>query len=102
MIIKVSKLWGGWAAITIGPVILTTTLSEAVIRHEKVHVEQWKKSPILFIPRYLLDKQYRLRCEIEAYKTSLLHGMSFTTAVQHLLKYKTGETEEAIIKLLRG
>lgn len=43
----------------------------ALIEHEKVHVKQFWKSFGLHPFRYNLSKDYRLKCEVEAYKRQL-------------------------------
>ena len=40
-----------------------------LLEHEKVHVRQfWTGGMIVHSLRYLLSKQYRFECEVEAYK----------------------------------
>ena len=42
--------------------------------HVGVHDEQFRKRPFTHHLRYLLDHDYRLACEVEAYKVQLLHS----------------------------
>jgi hypothetical protein len=43
-------------AITLGPVIIIfRDETETLLRHEQTHVEQWKKDPLLFYPRYIIE-----------------------------------------------
>jgi hypothetical protein len=51
------KDFTGIDAITLGPAILcwVTKPSEKLIKHEQVHVEQWKRQPFTFHVRYFLE-----------------------------------------------
>ncbi len=45
-----------------------------LIRHELVHVKQfWTEGLFIHSIRYQFSKQYRLDCEVEAYKEQLNH-----------------------------
>lgn len=41
---------------------------EAIYAHEKVHYNQWKNRPFTHLWKYDYNNEYRLGCEIEAYK----------------------------------
>ena len=59
----------GRGGTTIGAIYLTrTSTSEAVLAHERVHVEQWRRYGLAFIPLYLAAgrEATRNRFEIEA------------------------------------
>ena len=45
--------------------------NEAIKAHERTHVKQWWRNPFRHTWRYKWDKDYRLACEVEAYKAQL-------------------------------
>ena len=50
------------------PVILIRpTATEDVLIHELVHIEQFKREPIVFWLKYLCSKNWRLKYECESY-----------------------------------
>ena len=56
MIIRIPFPMPKFRAITLGPVIIIfRDETETLIRHELTHVEQWKKDPLLFYPKYILE-----------------------------------------------
>lgn len=60
--------------LTIGPLILMQPHcrgDRALLAHELVHVQQWRRSFGLFWPLYLLSRKHRLRYEVEAYRRQL-------------------------------
>lgn len=79
-----TNLMPRWAdGMTIGPVILirpSASGDAALLAHEHVHVDQWKRSFGLFWLLYSLSKTHRLRYEVEAYRAQLAHA-------PHLLHY---------------
>jgi len=85
-------------AITIGTYIFarpSVRLQKGIIEHEKVHVRQFKKEPIIFWFKYLFSKKYRFEYESEAYATSIRNGMEIEVAVNILrTKYKLNVTRE--------
>ena len=42
-----------------------------LIEHERVHIQQKRKDPLNHARRYERDQDYRLQCEIEAYREQI-------------------------------
>lgn len=66
----------GFGAITIGSIIFMRPKhkgDEGLLAHEMVHVRQWKEAKGTFWIKYLTCKEFRLKCEVEAYKVQLQH-----------------------------
>ena len=59
---------------------------EGLLAHEQTHVRQaWRNIfPPIFALRYQLDKGYRLRCEVEAFRVQLKHSPG---SERHFAKY---------------
>lgn len=73
------------AAITLGWIILirpSQRYNAGLLAHERVHVEQFKRTWGLFCIRYLCSKKYRFQYEVEAYKKQLSFAYSYDAAVQ--------------------
>ena len=71
----------GFAGIALGPVIVIRPAyrdDQGLLAHEQVHVEQWKRARFTHFWRYWRDLDYRLRCEVEAYRVQIK-----VTMVQH-------------------
>jgi hypothetical protein len=45
-----------------------------LLEHEKKHCEQWYRHPIMHGLTYTFDDQYRLLCEVEAYREQLKYA----------------------------
>ena len=59
-----------FAALAIGPVVLVRPKyvdDKGLHEHERVHVKQFWRSPLLYGLRYKFSKAYRLQAEAEAY-----------------------------------
>ena len=74
----VPKNAGGCVRVLLIPIIFIRPKykdDKGLIEHEKVHVRQaWRNIfPPIHTLRYKLDKDYRLKCEVEAYKEQLDH-----------------------------
>lgn len=69
MVIKTNKFMPKWAqGIAIYPFILIRPeATEDVLIHEQVHIEQFKREPIIFWFKYLCSKNWKLKYECEAY-----------------------------------
>ena len=92
----------GFAAITIGFIIFVRpeNLNDlGLIEHEKVHVKQFKRNPLMPL-LYLVSCKYRLAYEVEAYKVSIKHGVPLHHCAESLLKYRCGITFEQAQELL--
>lgn len=78
--------------------------SEYMYHHEMVHVRQFKANPILFYPRWLFSKRWRLIYELEAYRESIKHGRSVESAALSLAgkTYDNMITYTDALKALRG
>jgi hypothetical protein len=64
-----------FAGYTIGPVILIRPSHKddtGLIAHERVHVAQFWRRPVLHGLLYRLSKRYRLDCEVRAYAVQCL------------------------------
>jgi len=64
-----------FAGYTIGPIILIRPKyrdDAGLLAHEKVHVRQWMKNPLMGL-WYLFSKDSRLAYEVEAYREQLKH-----------------------------
>ena len=79
-----------------------------LLEHEKTHVKQFWKNPLIFGLKYLLSKTFRLRVEIEAYKVQMKYskpGSEVTFANYIISKYNLGLTVDDtadILKMLRS
>jgi hypothetical protein len=94
---KGSKAWSPLGFIMIRPEFAD---DPQLIAHEHCHVLQFWKSGGTFPIRYALDKTYRLKCEIEAYKVSIAAGELLTDAATYLMQYKEGLTHAEAMQLL--
>ena len=97
--------WGG-AAWTPSIVVIdkNNKNKEALIAHERVHQEQQRKYGWLkFYFKYLTNKQFRFKMEVEAYKAWLeVLPNDFEKVIWWLLNsYNTSASREEIIKLLK-
>lgn len=59
----------------------------ALIEHEKVHVKQFWRSFCLHAFRYKFSKEYRLRCEVEAFKRQLEYLRNDNNQRKYFAKY---------------
>ena len=76
---------------------------KGILAHELVHVHQfWTKGLLVHMLRYTWSKDYRLQCEIEAYKVQLTYNPEnldfFAFRITQM--YNLGVTEEAVKLLL--
>lgn len=104
------KYWGwmvppGYAAITLGPVIFMRRRFRddvALLAHEQVHVRQWQQHRLLFWPRYLLSRRWRLAYEVEAYRVQVqMAPAALEHCVQALTRgYWLGISEQDARRLL--
>ena len=97
--------WGG-AAWTPSIIVIdkNNKNKEALIAHERVHQEQQRKYGWLkFYFKYLTNKQFRFKMEVEAYKAWLqVLPNDFEKVIWWLLNsYNTSASREEIIKLLK-
>ena len=97
--------WGG-AAWTPSIVVIdkNNKNKEALIAHERVHQEQQRRYGWLkFYFKYLTNKQFRFKMEVEAYKAWLeVLPNDFEKVIWWLLNsYNTSASREEIIKLLK-
>ena len=91
-----------FAGYTIGPVILirpSHRWDRGLLEHERVHVAQFWRTLGLCGIGYLLSRQYRLRCEVEAYREQLRWDSSPVLASRLFArflaqKYDLGISEE--------
>ena len=72
--------------------------------HEAVHSEQFRRRPFTHHLRYLLDHDYRLACEVEAYKVQILHSPHDVSRFADSLssKYRLKITQAEALELLNG
>jgi len=94
------------AAITIGFVILIRPeyINDiGLLKHEKVHVRQWKESFGMFWPRYLLSKRWRRDYEVEAYKEQLKYSPNNIETFSKYLScnYRLGISKDIARSLLK-
>ena len=97
--------WGG-AAWTPSIIVIdkNNKNKEALIAHERVHQEQQRKYGWLkFYFKYLTNKQFRFKMEVEAYKAWLeVLPNDFEKVIWWLLNsYNISASREEIIKLLK-
>ena len=97
--------WGG-AAWTPSIIVIdkNNKNKEALIAHERVHQEQQRKYGWLkFYFKYLTNKQFRFKMEVEAYKAWLeVLPNDLEKVIWWLLNsYNTSASREEIIKLLK-
>ena len=97
--------WGG-AAWTPSIIVIdkNNKNKEALIAHERVHQEQQRKYGWLkFYFKYLTNKQFRFKMEVEAYKAWLeVLPNDFEKVIWWLLNsYNISKSREEIIKLLK-
>lgn len=79
-LVRKSQSWLFWhpadMTITIGDTIyladsyyaLDAIEQEALLRHEKTHIEQWHRDGLYFAFKYLFSKKHRKSYELEAYE----------------------------------
>ena len=97
--------WGG-AAWTPSIIVIdkNNKNKEALIAHERVHQQQQRRYGWLkFYFKYLTNKQFRFKMEVEAYKAWLeVLPNDFEKVIWWLLNsYNTSASREEIIKLLK-
>ena len=97
--------WGG-AAWTPSIIVIdkNNKNKEALIAHERVHQEQQRKYGwFKFYFKYLTNKQFRFKMEVEAYKAWLeVLPNDLEKVIWWLLNsYNTSASREEIIKLLK-
>lgn len=72
------------SAITIGTFIfikkINNRIDDALIVHEKKHVEQFKKQPFTFWIKYLFSRECRCQFEVEAYAWQIGYLCKSSTA----------------------
>jgi hypothetical protein len=80
-----------------------------LIAHEETHVEQFWRLPIIHSIRYRWDADYRLACELEAYRVQLTHSLADWRQADAALfaefiatKYDLEITAEAALALLEA
>ena len=103
-----SYLMFGWGGAAWTPSIIVIDKNnknkEALIAHERVHQEQQRKYGWLkFYFKYLTNKQFRFKMEVEAYKAWLeVLPNDFEKVIWWLLNsYNISASREEIIKLLK-
>jgi len=88
-------------AITLGTwIFIRTDTPYHLLKHELVHVAQFKKDWLMPI-KYVLSKSHMYAYEIEAYKESIKYGMPVASAVHMIhngynLGYSKTEIEAAL------
>lgn len=96
----------GFNAYGQGPVIFMREEfrnNEGAIAHEKVHLRQFWRAPVIHPIRYMLDARYRLKCEVEAYREMLKYYPDKLDEMANLLtKYGTGVSLESVRAMLTG
>lgn len=71
-----------FGAYTVGPFILIRpekASSIPLIKHEKEHVRQWWKNPLMGL-FYLFSKKYRYKYELAAHRVQLSHAPTYEYA----------------------
>ena len=103
-----SYLMFGWGGAAWTPSIIVIDKNnknkEALIAHERVHQQQQRRYGWLkFYFKYLTNKQFRFKMEVEAYKAWLeVLPNDFEKVIWWLLNsYNTSASREEIIKLLK-
>lgn len=96
-----------YAAYTRGPFIFIRPSHKddlGLLEHEKTHVRQFWKMLILHPIMYKLSKNYRLKCEVEAYRNQLRYYAKDNTALfaKYLCeKYDLNLTHDEAVRLLK-
>jgi hypothetical protein len=77
---------------------------EVLLAHELVHCRQMRETGWLrFALRYLLQRDFRLRMEVEAYRESIAQGASPARCARALARgYRLGITTRQARRLLSG
>ena len=78
---------------------------KGLLAHERVHVEQFWNAPIIHNLRYLISKQYRLDCEVAAYREQLCwypDNKSLRFAEFIATRYNLAVSKETALNLLRN
>lgn len=95
-----------FSGLAIGPFILIRPShkdNKGLLEHEKVHVRQFWRTAGMHGIIYKLSKQYRLKCEVEAYKEQMKYQTTDKRAVFAgfiSTKYGLDITQEQAIELL--
>jgi hypothetical protein len=96
-----------YSAYTRGPFILVRPENQndyALIEHERVHVRQWWRMPLIHQILYRFSKSYRLKAEVEAYRRQLEIETQMVDVFAGYLanNYGLGISELEARQLLRG
>jgi hypothetical protein len=75
-----------------------------LLAHEREHIRQWLRYPVLWWFMYVLSKKWRLRWEVEAYKVQMGFSPNDIGAFARFLstKYGLDITEAEAMKLLEA
>lgn len=92
-------------AITLGFIVLIRPKYKSdigLIEHEKIHIEQWKRTFGLFWILYCF-KKWRLKYEVEAYKVQLKYSPNDIDLFSYYLShnYRLSITQEEAKRLLQ-
>ena len=92
-----------FAAVTVGCILFIrpeAATDKVLLAHEKVHCEQFQRDWLMPV-KYLLFKEYRFECELEAYRASVKNGRSVESCADSLYKkYGLSKNYRAIIQAL--
>lgn len=107
MILYTSLIPSRFAGLNIGPVILIRPSHKddnGLHAHEQKHVEQFWRNPLLHGIKYWMDEDYRLACEVEAYREQLKHSPQDAELFASYIaeKYDLGITPEKAMELLNA
>jgi len=84
------KLLKSWqAGRCLGPIVIIDPAfkNKPIEAHEEIHYGQWKSHPLTHFFKYKYCDEYRLKCEVEAYREQIKHGAVSYHCARYLSQY---------------